>query len=149
MKLLLLLILIFTINFIFVKSQQTLTLNGVIRDQTPSRNPDFQFNVVSQKGAVKTDLGADGTPVYCCGDSAYNSIHNSTTFYSWFHDVSGINIPIQKSIILTQSPNDPNIYIYQNYTYFPIDGEGFDNKAKFLNEQVYLDGKGVAHNFHF
>ncbi|EGC33665.1 hypothetical protein DICPUDRAFT_80600, partial [Dictyostelium purpureum] len=84
-----------------------------------------------------------------CGDSAYNSIHNSTTFYSWFHDVSGINIPIQKSIILTQSPNDPNIYIYQNYTYFPIDGEGFDNKAKFLNEQVYLDGKGVAHNFHF
>ncbi|KAM9990402.1 hypothetical protein ACTFIY_006439 [Dictyostelium cf. discoideum] len=152
MKKIILMLLLFSIFFILKsKSQNTLVLNALIYDNTPSRNPDFEVSgaIGVQKNLVKSILGSDGTPVYCCGDSSSVTIHNQTTFQSWFHNVPGVNLPIQKDIILTQSLSNPNIYSYSNDSYFVIDGQGFDDKSVYPNEKVYRDAFGNPHNFHF
>ncbi|KAN0006947.1 hypothetical protein ACTFIU_005140 [Dictyostelium citrinum] len=129
----------------------TIKLNFLVYDHTPSRNHDFQAvnSGVVEKGLVKTDLGADGTPVYCCGSSRKASIHSETSFYSWFHNKPGTNLPINKEITLTQSTSNPNLYSYTNRAFFIIDGEGFDNKTKYPNEELYYDTNKRARNFHF
>ena len=58
---------------------------------------------------------------------------NEGNFYSWFHDVPGVNTRIKKSWVLT---DDGDKYEYLNENYFPIDGEGFGNE-------------GYSHNYHF
>ncbi|KAM9962896.1 hypothetical protein ACTFIW_006117 [Dictyostelium discoideum] len=132
-------------------SQSSIKLSFLVYDHTPSRNPDFEAANSGrvEKGLVKTDLGADGTPVYCCGSSKKSSITSETTFYSWFHNKPGTNLPINKEITLTQSTTNPNIYSYTNGSFFIIDGEGFDDKSKYPNEKLYYDTAKKARNFHY
>ncbi|KAN0045340.1 hypothetical protein ACTA71_005717 [Dictyostelium dimigraforme] len=132
-------------------SQSSIKLNFLIYDQTPSRNSDFEASNSGkvEKGLVKTDLGTDGTPVFCCGGTRKGSITSETTFYSWFHNKPGTNLPINKEITLNQSPSNPNIYTYSNGSFFIIDGEGFDDKTKYPNEKLYYDSNKKARNFHY
>ncbi|KAN0022121.1 hypothetical protein ACTFIU_004289 [Dictyostelium citrinum] len=150
MKKIILLLILYSI-FILKTKSQTLVLNALIYDNTPSRNPDFEASgaIGVQRGLVNSFLGADRTPVYCCGNSPSVTIHSQDTFESWFHNVPGVNLPIQKDIILTQSPSNPNIYSYSNDSYFVIDGQGFDDRTLYPNERIYRDASGKPHNFHF
>ncbi|KAK5575718.1 hypothetical protein RB653_006852 [Dictyostelium firmibasis] len=143
-------VLILFLIILKINSQSTLTLNGLFYDNTPSRDPDFQSTVSGVvKNLVLPGLGMDGTPTYCCGNSPTINIHNTSTFYSWFHNNPGVNLPIQKDIILTQSTTNPNIYQYTNYTFFPLDGLGFDDPTLYPSETIYYDSHGNPHNFHF
>ncbi|KAF2075526.1 hypothetical protein CYY_003167 [Polysphondylium violaceum] len=148
-----LLLILFFYNIQDASSQATLELSGIIRDTTPSRNPDFEWNIVTAQGIVLSTLGADHTPTYCCGDNSYPPImpvvHNQTTFYAFFHDVPDVNIKIPYTLTLTPDPNNPNVYTYTNLAFFPIDGQGFDNPTNYPNETVYRDANGTPHNFHF
>ncbi|KAF2070258.1 hypothetical protein CYY_008429, partial [Polysphondylium violaceum] len=150
---LVLLLIVFFSNIQNASSQTTLDLSGVIRDTTPSRNPDFQYNVVTAQGIVLATLGADNKPTYCCGDNSYPPImpvvHNQTTFFGFFNDDAGVNIAIPYTVTLTQDPMNPNLYRYTNNAFFPIDGQGFDNATNFPGETVYTDAAGNPHNFHF
>ncbi|KAM9989214.1 hypothetical protein ACTFIY_005261 [Dictyostelium cf. discoideum] len=132
-------------------SQSNIKLSFLVYDHTPSRNPDFEAANSGrvEKGLVKADLGTDGTPVYCCGSSKKASITSETTFYSWFHNKPGTNLPINKEITLTQSTTNSNIYSYTNNSFFIIDGEGFDDKTKYPNENLYYDTTKKARNFHY
>ncbi|KAK5579575.1 hypothetical protein RB653_009259 [Dictyostelium firmibasis] len=151
MKLLaILFFLILGINLIFC--QNSITLSATIYDQSPARNPDFEIpnapNAVV-KGIVLDEIGADRTPQYCCGDNPvlFNGqidVHNSTTFSSWFHEVSGVSISLPFSLVLTESATQPGIYEYTSSSFFPIDGKGFDNKTLYPNEITYNN-----HNYHF
>ncbi|KAM9970509.1 hypothetical protein ACTFIR_002368 [Dictyostelium discoideum] len=151
MKILLLLFfLILGINLVFCQS--SITLDATIYDQSPARNPDFEIpnapNAVV-KDMVLSILGSDKTPIYCCGDtSAYFNaqvdIHNQSTFSSWFHEVEDISLAIPFQLVLTESQDQPGIYQYTSSSFFPIDGQGFDNKTLYPNEITYN-----GHNYHF
>ncbi|KAN0032644.1 hypothetical protein ACTFIV_006552 [Dictyostelium citrinum] len=142
-------LIIFSLLILKINSQGTIVLDALIYDETPSRDNDFQIpspgGVV--KGLVKTDLGSDNTPTLVDPQSA--TIHSPESFNAWFHNVPGTNLPINYQITLTQSTTNPNVYVYTNDAFFPIDGQGFDDKTKYPNEQVYRDGSGTPHNFHF
>lgn len=130
-----------------IASAGTITLGGTARDFLYAGTPlgtyngnsgtghiDFQ-NVVDgvQHGIVLPDLGVDGLPVYNTLTSA-PSVHGATVFNQWYRDTPGVNINIPVSITLTETI--PGTYTYQNYSFFPIDGQGFGNQ-------------GSNHNFAF
>lgn len=50
--------------------------------------------------------------------------------------VAGVNLSAPLSIVLSNTPGNPNVYTYTNPTFFPIDGQLFGNE-------------GYAHNYHF
>lgn len=71
-----------------------------------------------------------------------STIHSPETFNQWFHNYPGVNLPINYQITLTQSTTNPNVYAYTNDAFFPIDGQGFDNKVcviiLFFNIIIFL-----------
>ncbi|KAM9995190.1 hypothetical protein ACTFIY_001354 [Dictyostelium cf. discoideum] len=151
MKILLLtFFLILGINLVFCQS--SISLGATIYDQSPARNPDFEIpnapNAVV-KNMILSTLGADKTPTYCCGDNPvyYNGqidILSQSTFESWFHEIEGVSLAVPYKLVLTELEDQPGIYKYTSSSFFPIDGEGFDNKTLYPNEITYN-----GHNFHF
>ncbi|HVP38459.1 MAG TPA: fibro-slime domain-containing protein [Candidatus Saccharimonadales bacterium] len=114
----------------------TLVLPVTIRDLTPATNPDFEDVIADDRGIVQNTLGADGKPVYAHGANPTVTVHSQTTYDQWYHDTPGVNIPIAQSLTLDDAGH-PGTYSYSNFSFFPIDGQGFGN----------YDGTG--HNFHF
>ncbi|KAK5582007.1 hypothetical protein RB653_003588 [Dictyostelium firmibasis] len=142
-------LLIFSILILKSLTQKTIKLDGLILDTTPSRNNDFQIPASSGlvKGLVQNNLGSDNTPVLVTVPTS--TIHSYDSFNSWFHSKSGVNLPINYQIVLTQSTTNPDVFTYTNDNFFPIDGKGYDNKTLYPNEEIYRDKTGTAHNFHF
>jgi len=115
-------------------AQNTITINATIYDHSPLRNPDFETTISNDRGLVQTTLGLDRKPRYAHLNNATVTVHNSTTFSSWFRDVPGVNLPISYTLKLTKGNN--NIYTFSNSAFFPIDNKGFGNE-------------GRSHNYHF
>ncbi len=66
-----------------------------------------------------------------------SEIGSPTTFGQWFTDVPNVNMTIQGSLELTETPPGSGIYVYDTDAFFPIDDEGFKITP------------GHAHNYHF
>jgi fibro-slime domain-containing protein len=114
-------------------------LHTVIRDFTPSTNPDFEFDLMGTIGddpyIVGPLLGADDTPMYT-GDPRIHTT-TATTFYEWYHDTPE-SIRIDDVELELQSSTDkPGFFVYDNPQFFPIDGRGFGNYENY------------GHNYHF
>lgn len=107
-------------------------LVGVIRD-FQSSHPDFESVIVTDKGIVEEDLGADKKPVYA-GNPTTPSTNGQAAFDQWYRDTDGINIAIPLSIPLTDAGG--GIFTFDDSAFFPIDDQGFGNE-------------GNAHNYHF
>jgi fibro-slime domain-containing protein len=118
-----------------VAQASTVTLTGVIRDFQDS-HPDFErsFNGGVDTGVVKTDLGADGRPVW--DGPAGSDFSNEDNFNQWYRDVAGVNQSKAFSLDLTETSPGSGILSYTNNSFFPIDNELFGNQ-------------GRSHNYHF
>jgi fibro-slime domain-containing protein len=125
--------------------EETMVLPIVIRDFRatnkvannpfgyPAGHPDFeQASYASSKQLVLQTLGVDGKPVRNPSPPIV-SIISAASFFDWYRN-SGRNIVILQSIVLTD--NTVGSYVYDNTSFFPIDGIGFGND-------------GNIHNFHF
>jgi len=115
-------------------------LRAVIRDFTPQTNSDFErpdlLTDVDDRGVVLPDLGADGLPVFALSGPSL-TISGPQSFATWYRDLPGINLKTTKDLGLVASQDEPGLYVYENRSFFPIDGELFGN----------YDNSG--HNFHF
>jgi fibro-slime domain-containing protein len=102
------------------------------------RHPDFEApNVTSYKGIVQPLLGADQKPVYAPA-GATPATTSKANFDQWYRDVDGINLRFDDVVLpLTQDPARPDVYVYDDQTFFPIDGRGWD------------DCQFCSDNFHF
>src|SRR5690348_2873723 len=126
-------------------------------------HPDFQndnyvHGVVT--GLVKSTLGADSEPVFAStGGGGKQSLTNATDFCWWYHEdncTAGASNPFDKLVYLdktgnpttlTLSSTGTNIYQYDNQSFYPVDGLGWNAGA---NPQTDQDcGGGPAHNFSF
>ena len=113
----------------------------VYRDFTPSTNPDFEK--FSGDGAttslVKSALGANGFPQFnsTTGDGQNGTQLTSAADYAaWWTE----NPAVEKTIydqVLTLNKDDNDAYVYDNGSFFPVDGKGWG------------DYPGSGHNFHF
>jgi fibro-slime domain-containing protein len=113
----------------------TVTLTGVIRDFKDS-HPDFERSYAGgvDTGVVKTELGADGRPVW--DGPAGTDFSNEANFNQWYRDVAGVNQSQAFSLDLTETSPGSGILSYTNNSFFPIDGQLFGNQ-------------GRSHNYHF
>lgn len=111
-----------------------ITLVGTCRDFTPQTNPDFEsYGGGVQRGMVLTTLDADGKPQR---SSSASQITSDASFYQWYRDVPGVNIPFIVPINLDRQGTS-TIYSVTNQNFFPLDNRGFGNYP------------GYGHNFHF
>jgi len=111
-----------------------ITFAAVVRDFRED-HPDFQAFDGHFTGLVESRLGSDGKPVFKGGPV----LSNKANFDQWYRDVPGVNKHIQVPLTLARSSH--NTYVYDNSSFFPIDGRGWNDTA------VALDGK--PHNFYF
>ena len=96
----------------------------LIRDFKQS-HPDFEGGIFGyDKGIVETNIGADGRPVYA--GETYTT-HGKETFDQWYKSIPGINLPINKTLAMSEV--EPGLYRFTDFEFFPIDGEGFGNEG--------------------
>ncbi|RMG98765.1 MAG: fibro-slime domain-containing protein, partial [Deltaproteobacteria bacterium] len=103
-----------------------------IRDFHAS-HPDFESYIGSDPGIVQPDLGPNKKPVYA-GQAGNPSTSGQANFDQWYNDVPGVNFPIDDAIQLTETM--PGQWVFDDQSFFPIDGQGFGNE-------------GNVHNYHF
>jgi fibro-slime domain-containing protein len=107
-------------------------LLAVLRDFKDD-HPDMEETIQTVRGLVRTDLGADGKPVYApSGATAVTS--GQASFDQWYRDVAGVNMKFTIPLPLTQTQR--GTLVFSNDAFFPLDGMGFQNQ-------------GRNHNFHF
>lgn len=108
------------------------SLAGRVRDHTTS-HPDFEGPFLGDdRGIVDAALGADGAPVYA-GELGNPSTHGEDAFFSWYHDVPGVNL--DQELMLPMIPLGGSVGFVSD-AFFPIDG-------------VLLGDEGNPHNYHF
>jgi fibro-slime domain-containing protein len=127
-----------------------MAITATIRDFS-STHPDFEafWGTSAFTSLVMPTLGADDTPEYnpsAVAPPGYNGsfvqITSAATFSDWYHDVSGTNVPVEVSLDLFDGAPGSGIYTYDNPSFFPVDGAGFNN-------ETFPDTNNGQHNFHF
>ena len=117
-------------------------LRATVRDFTPATHEDFEPDTasdVSYPGLVRNMLGPDNKPVYAPAGATPHTA-GPAQFAQWYNDTAGINQPFEVILALTQS--SPGRYVFDDSTFFPIDGMGYGNSGT-------ASADGMMHNFHF
>ena len=125
---------------------------------------DFQdLNSGIAHGLVKATLGADGKPVWNSdfGDNAGQSLHGTVNYCWWYHDAgcngatstNGFARPVfldaaTKPTTLTLTQISTNVYQFNDQTFFPLDGLGW-NAVAGATPQTDIGSDGLRHNFAF
>ena len=73
------------------------------------QHPDFNvFQGTGVIGAVQNQLGADGLPVFACGNAAaagcaavLTNFTSAANFNQWYRDTAGVNLPVVDQLTLT------------------------------------------------
>lgn len=136
-------------------SADTIQLTGVIRD-FKVEHPDMQYetaNIGVKTGLVLRAIGPDGKPQLSTGtDYKKGMIAGPKSFNQWFNDVPGVNIAMPFTITLdNKQEGKGGTYSFavekqqvvngKPQYFFPIDGKGWNDKAK--------DKNGDYRNFYF
>jgi fibro-slime domain-containing protein len=117
------------------------TIVATIRDM-PITHPDFQTfsNDVATPGLVLPTLGVDDKPVFSGNVGDPPQMTNASNFSQWYNDVPSINQ--QFTIELPLTPDGNGTLVFDDQTFFPIDGMGWGDEG-------LVDGQGMPHNFLF
>ena len=114
-------------------SEATL-LRAVVRDFRAD-HPDFEAfsGTIPTPGLVLPELGDDGRPVHA-SDGPTDQTSGPWTFDQWYRSAPGVNESFV--VALPLHPDEQGVQIFDDSTFFPIDGLGFDEDVE-------------GHNFHF
>lgn len=114
---------------------------ATIRDM-PITHPDFQTfsNDVATPGLVQPMLGGDAKPVFSGNVGNPPQMTTEANFSQWYNDVPSINQQFMIELPLT--PDGNGTLVFDDQTFFPIDGMGWGDEG-------LVDGQGAPHNFLF
>lgn len=96
-------------------------------------HPDFEAVTGTDRGIVADVLGPDDKPVYA---GPTPTTHGRVAFDQWYRDVPGVNLRTGIDLVLRPADDNPDLFVFDDQTFFPIDDRLFGNE-------------GRAHNFHF
>ena len=113
---------------------ETIELTGTVRDFLDTHVDFESYTGNGQTGMVETQLGDDARPVLVSPTPRY--VTSPDSFYEWYHDVPGTNTSMPYTIVLENSPSNPNTYTFSSSAFFPIDNQLFGNQNR-------------SHNYHF
>jgi fibro-slime domain-containing protein len=125
-------------------------------------HPDFQeFSSGVVTGLVQSQLGSDSEPVWASNGSP-TALTGATDFCWWYHQTGcagvGTTNPYDKLVYLDKNGNPTtltlaqqgagsNVYQFNNQTFYPLDGLGWNAGA---SPQTGTDcGGSTGHNFSF
>lgn len=101
------------------------------------RHPDFEADFAGMDvttGLVQAALDGDGKPVMdgrcaAAGVSAQcpygQQLTSVANFGQWYHDVSGVNLPIPSALLLPQRAGGAYVFDSGGNGFYPIDGKGW------------------------
>lgn len=131
------------------------TLQATMRDFASSHvDMEVFWGGDASTGLVLPVLGADGTPDYNPAapppppGSSPTQITSMASFAQWYHDTPDINVAESIDIELTEMPPGSGVFVFDDPTFFPLDGIGW-NAAPGPNNETFPDTLGDQHNFHF
>jgi fibro-slime domain-containing protein len=116
------------------------TLHTVVRD-FHATHPDFELPLVGDHldpGIVAEVLGPDDKPVYA-GDPTTPTTSGAASFHDWYNDVPGQNERTAVDLTLTASAAQPDLYVYDNQAFFPIDDMLFGDEGQPHNYDFTLE----------
>jgi fibro-slime domain-containing protein len=108
-------------------------LTAAIRD-FKADHPDFEGAISDDRGLVQQQLGGDNKPVYA-PSGATATVSGAASFDQWYRDTAGVNMTFSIPLTLVEGP--PGQYVYEDLSFFPIDGMGWPGEET------------LGHNFHF
>lgn len=121
-------------------------LHAIIRDFTPETSSDFQRRGISgsidDRGVLLPELDAEGLPVLA-SPGPTRTITSADSFYNWYRDVPGINLKTTRELQLVEDPSGTGLFLYENHSFFPIDGDLYGNYTD------KVTGRAYQHNYHF
>ncbi len=105
-----------------------------------ANHPDFESFTGDEvfTGIVEPMLGPDRKPVYAAAGPTTHTT-GPPEFEQWYRDTPGINQAVSVRIELEEVST--GLYVFDDSTFFPVDGEGFAETA--------IANDGLPHNFHF
>ena len=131
-------------------------------------HPDFNEGISGvQTGLVSKVLGTDNEPIWASnGPAAHVALTGPTNFCWWYHDTGcegdgtvneyGIDVFVDSAghpTSLTLTEGATNVYNFNNQSFFPIDGLGWNALtapgATSITPQVSTADDGLKHNFSF
>ncbi len=142
----------------------TLVIPILYRDMryhgTTDGHPDFQNVIAGETGLVKSALGADSEPVFA---KAGQTLSTATNFCWWYHETgcagAGSTNPFDKEVFLDAASHPTtlslastgvNVYQFDNQSFFPVDGLGWNAPGSGQPPQVDNGGTpSASHNFSF
>jgi len=113
-------------------------LHSTIRDFRKTQT-DFELPHAPDRidaGMVEPIIGADRTPVYAGRPNTPSTPSGKVGFDVWYHDTPGVNETTSYDLQLTEDPNKPGNYVFEDRKFFPI-------------EQRLFGNEGNLHNYHF
>lgn len=109
-------------------------LIATVRDFNDT-HPDFEksdYKSGLTKGLVKSELDSDGKPQFLANIGKVFT--DEASFKQWYRDTPGVNMAVPVPLTLTDDGNGN--FVYEDNSFFPLDGIGLGNQ-------------GRDHNFHF
>jgi fibro-slime domain-containing protein len=108
----------------------------VYRDFTGA-HPDFEeveARMGDDRGIVAVTLGADDKPVYAHAGGT-PTVTGPSTFAQWYTtDPAGTaNVEVADQLVLDEDPGTPGLFVYDDSSFFPLNGRGFDTDASVDN----------------
>ena len=88
----------------------------------PGGHPDFENHNGDDRGMLETTLGADGKPVYA-GDPTTSTTSGQANWDEWYRDTAGVNKTYAETLTLNKTA--PGTYVFDNSSFFPLDGRGW------------------------
>jgi len=116
-------------------------LHTKIRDFHASQ-ADFELPRAPDRidaGMVQPILGPDQTPVYAGNPTTPSTPSGKAGFDLWFHDTPGVNLATNHDLKLTDDPNTPGGYLYEDRAFFPINDQLFGNEGRRNNYHFTLE----------
>jgi fibro-slime domain-containing protein len=104
----------------------------VYRDFQAS-HPDFEeaeSKMGSDRGIVATALGADKRPAYA-HVGATKTVTSPGSFSQWYNTdpQAEINREVQDTVRLLEHPTRPGVFVFEDTSFFPVNGRGFETSA--------------------
>ena len=113
----------------------------VFRHSSGCPIPRTSADITVERGTVDATTGQIKCPVW--GGNDVTSIKDASSFNSWYRNVDGVNVMLEKEIPLTPLASDPNTLVFDSGTsgFFPLEpSEGWADGR---------DADGVSRNFLF
>ncbi|MEM1413734.1 MAG: fibro-slime domain-containing protein [Myxococcota bacterium] len=131
----------------------TVTLPVVLRDFRGwdiGGHPDFQHHIRTEIGITEDVLDAEGKPVFD-PTFAHLTVDSATSFAQWYRSVPGVNRTVADRLTFTRQPD--GTYVFDDTTFFPLDGRGFnffeDLDMDGFSDDPQFENLRFGHNFLF